>query len=179
MVLHRVIFWLGRQWAVTGFGIQAVSRKLEGKFDVEVSRLWDDDLVQQLSFEPWFGMDDFTEALKMARKRFTETPISFEGHRDDEKWGRRSHCVVPNHRLLVQPLGVSSFVNGKSGRKCLSEYCPEQSCGDPSQERRNHRQDHGLITGVGNLVSDIPPKIAQDRSLGKSRLRADLQFEQG
>jgi len=84
VVLHRDIFWLGRQWAVTGLGIQAVSRKLEGKFDVEVSRLWDEDLAQALSSEPWFDIDDFTEALELARKRFSETPIRFKAHPTDE-----------------------------------------------------------------------------------------------
>jgi hypothetical protein len=40
MPLHRDIFWLGRQWAVTGFGIQAVNQKLNMQFDVpHLSRL--------------------------------------------------------------------------------------------------------------------------------------------
>jgi len=85
MVLHRDIFWLGRQWAVTGLGIQVVSRKLEGKFDVEVARLWDEDLTQPLLSEPWFDMDDFTEALELARKRFSETPVRFKARQTDEK----------------------------------------------------------------------------------------------
>jgi len=84
MVLHRDIFWLGRQWAVTGLGIQAVSR-LEGKFDVEVLRLWDEELAQPLLSEPWFDKDDFTEALELARRRFSETPVRFKAHPTDEK----------------------------------------------------------------------------------------------
>ena len=43
MPLHRDIFWVGRQWAVTGYGMQAVDQRLNGKFDVETARLWDDD----------------------------------------------------------------------------------------------------------------------------------------
>jgi hypothetical protein len=39
MALHRESFWLGRQWAITGYGIQAVNKKLHMKFDIEASRL--------------------------------------------------------------------------------------------------------------------------------------------
>src|SRR4051812_2885819 len=39
-VLHRDVFWLGRQWAVTGYGIQAVSKKFKMRFDIEASRVW-------------------------------------------------------------------------------------------------------------------------------------------
>ena len=36
MALHRDIYWVGRQWAVTGFGVQAVDQRLKGTFDIEV-----------------------------------------------------------------------------------------------------------------------------------------------
>lgn len=85
MKLHRDIVWLGRQWAVTGYGIQAVNKKLEGKFDVEISRLWDDDLVELVLSETWIDLEDFTEALEIARKRFSEKPIGLQPHRTDEK----------------------------------------------------------------------------------------------
>ncbi len=45
MALHRDIYWVGRQWAVTGYGMQAVDPKLKGQFDIEASRLWDDGLA--------------------------------------------------------------------------------------------------------------------------------------
>lgn len=85
MKLHRDIVWLGRQWAVTGYGIQAVNKKLEGKFDVEISRLWDDDLVELVLSETWIDLEDFTEALEIARKRFSEKSIGLQPHRTDEK----------------------------------------------------------------------------------------------
>jgi hypothetical protein len=85
MALHRDVFWLGRQWAVTGSGIQAVNKKLEGKFDVEASRLWDDDLTTQVQSETWFDLDDFTQSLTMARKRFLDQPVTFPPPRSDEK----------------------------------------------------------------------------------------------
>lgn len=84
MALHRDIFWLGRQWAVTGYGIQAVNKKLEGKFDVEASRLWEEGLAEPILSEPWFDLDDFMEALEVARKRLRETPVTFRPSQSDE-----------------------------------------------------------------------------------------------
>jgi hypothetical protein len=77
MTLHRDIFWLGRQWAVTGFGIQAVDRKLEGRFDIEASRIWEDDLASPMLALAWFDADDFTEALAAARRRAREPTLTF------------------------------------------------------------------------------------------------------
>jgi hypothetical protein len=74
MALHRDIFWVGRQWAVTGYGMQAVDQKQKSKFDIEVSRLWDDDLLDGLSTERWFNPEDFSEALSIARARYPEPP---------------------------------------------------------------------------------------------------------
>lgn len=74
MPLHREIFWVGRQWAVTGHGMQAVDQKQKSKFDIEVSRLWDDDLVEGLSSERWFNPADFSEGLAIARARYPALP---------------------------------------------------------------------------------------------------------
>ena len=52
MALHRDIFWVGRQWAVTGAGIQAVDQRLRGVLDIEIARLWDDALVQSRRAKP-------------------------------------------------------------------------------------------------------------------------------
>jgi hypothetical protein len=77
MTLHRDIFWLGQQWAVTGFGIQAINKKLDGQFDIETSRLWDEDLASSMQQFDWFDADDFTEALAVARRRSREQPVTF------------------------------------------------------------------------------------------------------
>jgi hypothetical protein len=74
MALHRDIFWVGRQWAVTGYGVQACDQKQKGQFDVEASRLWDDDVLENLRAQKWFNAEDFDKALSMARKRFPEPP---------------------------------------------------------------------------------------------------------
>jgi hypothetical protein len=74
MPLHRDIFWVGRQWAVTGHGMQAVDQKQKSKFDIEISRLWDDDLLHGLSAERWFNLDDFSQGLAIARTRYPQPP---------------------------------------------------------------------------------------------------------
>jgi len=74
MALHRDIFWVGRQWAVTGFGIQAVDQRLKGAFDIEEARLWEEGLVERTRALSWLNHDDFSRALDIARSRFPEPP---------------------------------------------------------------------------------------------------------
>lgn len=84
-MLHRDIYWLGRQWAVTGYGIQAVSNKLEMKFDIEATRIWEDDLEASMRSEAWFDASDFAEALAVARRRALEKPETFRTQLTDER----------------------------------------------------------------------------------------------
>jgi hypothetical protein len=72
MVLHRDIYWVGRQWAVTGHGLQAVDQRLKGHFDIEASRLWEDGLLERLQAEKWLNSEDFAKALAQARTRYPE-----------------------------------------------------------------------------------------------------------
>jgi hypothetical protein len=74
MALHRDIFWIGRQWAVTGFGMQAVNQKHDGQFDVAIERLWDDDLLDALRGQKWFNPDDFAKGLAVAQARHPRPP---------------------------------------------------------------------------------------------------------
>jgi hypothetical protein len=74
MALHRDIFWVGRQWAVTGFGIQAVDQRLRGALDIEIGRLWDDDFVAGRRAKPGLNVEDFDKALALARTRYPRTP---------------------------------------------------------------------------------------------------------
>jgi hypothetical protein len=69
MALHRDIFWIGRQWAVTGRGMQLIDQRLEGAFDIEVARLWDDDLIESLRAKAWLKAEDFDKGLAVARTR--------------------------------------------------------------------------------------------------------------
>ena len=72
MALHRDIYWVGRQWAVTGFGIQAIDQRLKGSFDIEVSRLWDEIAVERTRALAWLNAADFDKAIEIARARYPE-----------------------------------------------------------------------------------------------------------
>ncbi len=91
MALHRDIFWIGRQWAVTGFGLQAVDQRLKGAFDVEIARLWEDDLPRRMRALAWLNAADFSKALDTARERFPQPP-------------RQSLPLVESVLELIQPV---------------------------------------------------------------------------
>jgi hypothetical protein len=74
MVLHRDIYWVGRQWAVTGFGIQAIDQRLKGSFDIETAKVWDDIAVERTRALAWLNAADFDKALEIARARHPEPP---------------------------------------------------------------------------------------------------------
>jgi hypothetical protein len=74
MALHRDIFWVGKQWSVTGYGIQAIDPKRNGAFDIEVSRLWEDGAQERVRALKWIEIEDFDRALFIARARFPEPP---------------------------------------------------------------------------------------------------------
>jgi hypothetical protein len=74
MALHRDIYWVGRQWAVTGYGIQACNQKQKGKFDIEASRLWEDDVLESMRAMKWLNIEDFDKAISVARKHYPEPP---------------------------------------------------------------------------------------------------------
>jgi hypothetical protein len=74
MALHRDIYWVGRQWAVTGLGLQAIDQRLKGAFDIEVARVWDDDVPERMRAHAWLNAADFDKALTAARTRFPEPP---------------------------------------------------------------------------------------------------------
>ena len=74
MALHRDIYWVGRQWAVTGYGVQACNQKQKGQFDIEGSRLWEDGVLERIRAEAWLNIEDFEKALAVARKYYPEPP---------------------------------------------------------------------------------------------------------
>jgi hypothetical protein len=74
MALHRNIYWVGRQWAVTGSGIQACDQKQKGKFDIESARLWEDGVLESTRALKWLNTDDFEKAVTVARKYYPEPP---------------------------------------------------------------------------------------------------------
>jgi hypothetical protein len=74
MALDRDIYWVGRQWAVTGLGIQLVDQRLKGAFDIELSRVWEEGISERMRAYAWLNAEDFDKALAMARARFPEPP---------------------------------------------------------------------------------------------------------
>lgn len=73
MALHRDIHWVGKQWAVTGSGMQAVDQKRKGKFDIDISRLWEDGLLESMQSLNWLNLEDFSKGLSLARARFPDS----------------------------------------------------------------------------------------------------------
>jgi hypothetical protein len=72
MPLHRDIFWVGRQWAVTGHGMQAIDQALNGKYDIDIAHLWEDDPAESLRADGWLNAEDFANGLFIARSRYPE-----------------------------------------------------------------------------------------------------------
>ena len=69
MSLHRDIYWLGRQWAVTGYGLQAIDQKRFGQHDVEAVPIDDEEVITALEAFGWFDVEDFREAVRQAKRR--------------------------------------------------------------------------------------------------------------
>ena len=74
MALHRDIYWVGKQWAVTGHGVQACNQKQKSQFDIAASQLWDDGVQDAVRAEKWVNAEDFEKAINVARKYYPEPP---------------------------------------------------------------------------------------------------------
>ncbi|SDS15812.1 hypothetical protein [Bradyrhizobium canariense] len=105
MPLHRDIFWVGRQWAVTGYGLQAVNQKRHAGFDIEASRIWDDASLESLRAEAWFHPEDFAKALSVARARYPEPPCQAAPTKDVVSPVEKSAVAEPpKAELKPEPL---------------------------------------------------------------------------
>jgi len=74
MALHRDIHWIGRQWAVTGHGMQLIDQKLQGFFDIKIGKLWDEGLIAGMYAKEWLNRADFDKGLAVARLRYPQAP---------------------------------------------------------------------------------------------------------
>ena len=95
MPLHRDIHWIGRQWAVTGNGMQLIDQKLKGFFDIEIPHLWDEALIETTRAKEWLNVADFDKGLDVARTRFRD---------------RRPAAPPPPEPVLPAPLAVAQPV---------------------------------------------------------------------
>jgi hypothetical protein len=104
MALHRDIFWVGRQWAVTGYGIQACNQKQRGQFDIEGSRLWEDGVQESLRAEAWLNVEDFEKAVEVARKYYPEPPRkAAPAEPEIPDWKEADSKASPNQENSVEP----------------------------------------------------------------------------
>jgi hypothetical protein len=107
MALHRDIYWVGRQWAVTGYGIQACNQKQKGKFDIKASELWEDGVLESIRAETWLNVEDFEKALAVARKHYPEPPgktaFSTQGVRGPENAGLRETSSIEAQAEVPRP----------------------------------------------------------------------------
>src|SRR5262249_34717566 len=107
MALDRDIYWVGRQWAVTGFGIQAIDQRLKGNFDIEIARLWDDIAIERTRALAWLNAADFDKALEAARARNPEPPhkklrLGEGGQKMFQRAGPAPKKVAPPPPLTVE-----------------------------------------------------------------------------
>ncbi len=68
--LSRPVYWTGRQWAVTAYGIE----RRDGLYAIEKARLWEDHGVwgweKHIAEKEWADVSDFLAALAVARLRW-------------------------------------------------------------------------------------------------------------
>jgi hypothetical protein len=68
--LSSPIYWQGRQWAVTEYGVEA----RDGTYPIEKERLWKEEKVhgwvRHMAEKGWVDLPDFAEALRIARRRW-------------------------------------------------------------------------------------------------------------
>jgi hypothetical protein len=69
-VFSKPIYWTGRQWAVTKFGIEARN----GDYKIPRNRVWEENSgqgwIEHMAEKGWVDIHDFTEALRLARSRW-------------------------------------------------------------------------------------------------------------
>ncbi|MGK5062234.1 hypothetical protein [Janthinobacterium sp. LB3P112] len=73
--LSKPVYWKGRQWAVTSYGIEA----RDGKYVIEGSKVWEDDghgQIKHMAEKEWVDLSDFVEALRLARSRWPKSGLA-------------------------------------------------------------------------------------------------------
>jgi hypothetical protein len=63
--LHPII-WQGSQWAVTTYGIEA----RDGTYAITKDRLSDPHWIDHMAEKEWVNIEDFAQALRLARGRY-------------------------------------------------------------------------------------------------------------
>jgi hypothetical protein len=136
MALHRDIYWVGRQWAVTGYGVQACDQKQKGQFDVKASRLWDDDVLENLRAQNWFNVEDFDKALAIARKRFPEPPKNDSPTPPKEVVPPALNGIAIPPLAPLPKLGAAKSAAVEPPPKTAEGVKPESMCAAPVERPR-------------------------------------------
>ena len=146
MALHRDIFWVGRQWAVTGYGVQACDQKQKGHFDIEASRLWDDDADRNPARSRNGSIvEDFDKALAIARQAFPwSAPGNATGVHRESNWSAPARPRTGLHPIPPLPKSVGAGNLFQSNR-------PLKTCGRAVRPRG---------TAVAELEAIEPPTSA-------------------
>jgi hypothetical protein len=135
MALHRDIYWVGRQWAVTGYGIQTCNQKQKSGFDIEASRLWEDGVLERIRAEKWLNIEDFDKALEVARKYYPEPPRRAAPREDNlgmiETVLKESGANAP---ALKEPVSKMPDLNRANAKEINSRESPLDP---PKQETQN------------------------------------------
>ena len=95
MALHRDIYWVGRQWAVTGYGLQLIDQRLKGVFDIEVDRLWDQSVLDTMRARGWLKAEWGVSEANQRAKFYRLTP---EGKkqllREESRWSELVNAIA-------------------------------------------------------------------------------------
>jgi hypothetical protein len=148
MALHRDIFWIGRQWAVTGFGMQAINQKHNGEFDIPIERLWDDDLSDTPATQKWFNPDDFNKGLAVARARYPQslaTPAPPKPVKVLPQQGAAIAPPAPIAPVVVAP--VEALVIAPSERALDSKRVPSPEPVNPEKPAAPPTSFHMSLLG--------------------------------
>ena len=117
MPLHRDIHWIGRQWAVTGHGMQLIDQKQKGFFDIEVVRLWDEAVVTRMRAQDWINVADFDKGMEVARKRYKQPPRAVppvQIEKPAELPPQQPESIAPDEpapgKFQMRFLGIAKFI---------------------------------------------------------------------
>jgi hypothetical protein len=116
MALHRDIYWVGKQWAVTGHGIQACNQRQKGKFDIEAARLWEDGVQEAVRTQKWVNTDDFEKAVDVARKYYPEPPRQAPSPAKPAPPPPPEPALIPEAPLKLAPVKFDMQMAGLGAR---------------------------------------------------------------
>jgi hypothetical protein len=146
MALHRDIYWIGRQWAVTGHGMQLIDQKLKGIFDIEAIRLWDDGLVESMHAREWLNAADFDKGLAIARARYPQSPGTM--------------APPPEEKILAAPV-IAPTARLAQVSKPEAPKLQEPDPGEPPQKSAGELPEafNGMVAAaMAGLPRPAPPK---------------------